>query len=299
MDRIGNRRCWARRPQLQCPMRTPGVVVGGVRDKHPVQVPLAEDQHAVGDLGPHCQDEAFGEAVRPRTPRRDLDHLDPCVRQDRIERGRELSGPIAYEEPKPGDVVAEVHDEVAGLLGGPRPVGCPVTPARVGSGRTSKTNKTQRPPQRERAVDVEKSTASMVVAWVRRNCRQLVSLRRDGAGRIRWRCRIRRIVEAPTRWPSLSSSPWSRVPPERVLSRYRHHQGGEYIVDRWPPGTVRVGPAALVAATRPRARLFLGWPPEYAAGLRGGLVDGPPAPGSGWPGRPPLRRVVGDLPAVS
>ena len=36
----------------------------------------AEDQHPVGDLGPHCQDEAFGEAVRPRTPRRDLDHLD-------------------------------------------------------------------------------------------------------------------------------------------------------------------------------------------------------------------------------
>ena len=45
-------------------MRTRGVVVGGVTDKDPVQVPFAEDQHAVGDLGPHCQDEAFGEAVR-------------------------------------------------------------------------------------------------------------------------------------------------------------------------------------------------------------------------------------------
>ena len=46
--------------------------------------------------------------------------------------------------------------------------------------------------------------------WVRRNCRQLVSVCRNGAGGIRWRWRIWRIVEAPTRWPRLSSSPWIR-----------------------------------------------------------------------------------------
>ena len=51
-------------------MRPRGVVVGGVTGKDLAQVSLAEDQHPVGDLGPHCQDEAFGEAVRPRTPRR-------------------------------------------------------------------------------------------------------------------------------------------------------------------------------------------------------------------------------------
>jgi hypothetical protein len=39
----------------------------------------------------------------------------------------------------------------------------------------------------------------MLLAWVRRNLRQLVSVCRDGAGGIRWRFRIRRIVEAPTR----------------------------------------------------------------------------------------------------
>ncbi len=44
----GNRRCWARRPQLQCPMRPRGVVVGGVPGKHLVQVSLAEDQRPVG-----------------------------------------------------------------------------------------------------------------------------------------------------------------------------------------------------------------------------------------------------------
>ena len=34
-----------------------------------------------------------------------------------------MTGPIADEEPESGDTFADVHDEVAGLLGGPGPVG--------------------------------------------------------------------------------------------------------------------------------------------------------------------------------
>ncbi|MBV9920588.1 MAG: hypothetical protein JOY78_07015 [Pseudonocardia sp.] len=37
-----------------------------LQGKYSTQVLLAEDQHPVGDLGPHCQDETFGETVRPR-----------------------------------------------------------------------------------------------------------------------------------------------------------------------------------------------------------------------------------------
>jgi hypothetical protein len=59
--------------------------MGGVQGKHHAQVPFTEDQHPISDLGPHRQHEAFGEAVRPRTPRRDLDHLDARIRQDRVE----------------------------------------------------------------------------------------------------------------------------------------------------------------------------------------------------------------------
>jgi len=66
MNWLGNRRCRARWPQLQRPMRPRGVVVRGVHGKHSPQMPLPKDQHPVGDLGPHCQDEPFGEAVRPR-----------------------------------------------------------------------------------------------------------------------------------------------------------------------------------------------------------------------------------------
>src|SRR5918997_1548027 len=59
----------------------------------------------------------------------------------------------------------------------------------------------------------------MVDAWARRNCRQVVSVSRTGAGATPPRRRTRRIVDAPTRWPSLSNSPWMRWYPQRGFSR--------------------------------------------------------------------------------
>ena len=54
----------------------------------------------------------------------------------------------------------------------------------------------------------KKSVASIVEACVCRNFRHLVSVYRWGAGGIFGALRTRRIVDALTRWPSLSSSPW-------------------------------------------------------------------------------------------
>ena len=137
-------------------MRPRGVVVGGVHGKHLAQVPLAEDQHPVGDLASDRQHEAFGEAVRARTPRRDLEYFDARVRQDRVERGRELSGPIADQEPKPSGAVAEVVDEVAGLLGGPGSVGmCGHAQHVQGAVADLEREQHVQPSQGERAVDVE------------------------------------------------------------------------------------------------------------------------------------------------
>ena len=104
-------------------MRPPRVVVRGRQGKHPTEMPLSVDQHPVGEFGPDGQHEPFGEAVRPRTTRRDLDHLDTCIREHRIEGGRELPRAIADQEPEPPGAFAEIHHEVAGLLGGPGPVG--------------------------------------------------------------------------------------------------------------------------------------------------------------------------------
>jgi hypothetical protein len=109
--------------QLQRSMRPPRVVAHGISGKHLVEEPFAEDQHTVGELGSDRQYEAFGEAVRPRATGWDLDDLDAHIGQNRVERGRKLSGAIADEELEPRDVFAEVHHEVAGLLGGPGPVG--------------------------------------------------------------------------------------------------------------------------------------------------------------------------------
>jgi hypothetical protein len=56
----------------------------------------------------------------------------------------------------------------------------------------------------------------MPAAWVRKNCRQLVLMCRTGAGGMRWRCRIRRIVEAPT---AAELEQLALKPPQRGFSR--------------------------------------------------------------------------------
>jgi hypothetical protein len=73
-----SRTWWA---QLEGAMRSLRVVVGGVLGQHAAEVSLAEDQHAVGEFGANGQYEAFGEAVRLRTPGWDLDHVDTGIGQ--------------------------------------------------------------------------------------------------------------------------------------------------------------------------------------------------------------------------
>jgi len=75
---------------------------------------------------------------------------------------------------------------------------------------TSITNKQYRRWRVTAQSTWKKSVASIVVAWVCRNCRHVVSVCRFGAGGIFSVLRTRRIVDALTRWPSLSSSPWIR-----------------------------------------------------------------------------------------
>jgi hypothetical protein len=90
-------------------------------------VSLAEDQDAIGEFESGGQDESFGEAVCSRTPRWNLHGVDPRASQDSVERGCELTGPVADEEPECGGTLVKIHQQVAGLLGGPgagRVAGC-------------------------------------------------------------------------------------------------------------------------------------------------------------------------------
>jgi hypothetical protein len=50
--------------------------MGAVLGKYRPQVPLTEDQDAVGEFGSGREYESFGEAVRSRTSRRNLHSLN-------------------------------------------------------------------------------------------------------------------------------------------------------------------------------------------------------------------------------
>jgi hypothetical protein len=84
--------------------------------------------------------------------------------------------------------------------------------------RTSMTNRQYRRRSVTAQSTWKKSTASIVAACACRNCRHVVSVRRFGAGGIFRALSTWRIVEAPTLWPSLSSSPWIRWYPQPWFS---------------------------------------------------------------------------------
>ena len=85
-------------------------------------MPLAEDQHPVGDLGPGREHEPFRIGIRSRAPGRNLHGLDTGVGQDCVKRYGELPCPVADQEPEIPGAIAEIHQEIPDLLRGPRPV---------------------------------------------------------------------------------------------------------------------------------------------------------------------------------
>jgi hypothetical protein len=109
-------------PELAAAVGASSVVVPGVLGENRPQVPSAEDQHPVGDLGPGGEDEPFGVSIRARTAGRDLRCRDAGAGQDCVEGAGELPGAVADQEPEVLGVIAKVHQEVADLLGGPRSV---------------------------------------------------------------------------------------------------------------------------------------------------------------------------------
>ncbi|SDY70538.1 hypothetical protein SAMN05216215_103316 [Saccharopolyspora shandongensis] len=106
------------------------VVVPDVLRKHRTRVPFTENQQTVGEFGSDSAYEPFGETVHQRAPRGSHDYADVHIGKDRIERCGELACPISDEKPEFGGAIAEVHQQVACLLSGPRPSGFVVAPSR-------------------------------------------------------------------------------------------------------------------------------------------------------------------------
>jgi len=84
------------------------IVVDLVRAQDPPQMSLVPDKGAVQELAAASPDPAFGDPIHARRP-------------DVAEHGPDLG--IGDHELGPVHLLAEVHDQVAGLLGGPVPSG--------------------------------------------------------------------------------------------------------------------------------------------------------------------------------
>jgi hypothetical protein len=76
-------------------------------------------------------DEALGDRVRPRCPHWRAENADVGAGEHGVEGGGELAVPIADQEPELLGAVAEVHQEVAGLLGDPGAGGMGGNPGEV------------------------------------------------------------------------------------------------------------------------------------------------------------------------
>ncbi len=174
------------------------------------------------------------------------------------------------------------------------PTGCGVTPStwtrRVATSITNSTSSRRR----NTVSTVQKSTASTLVAWARRNCRQLRA-DRLGAGSTPARCRMVHTLLAPIRYsvgtarrgpsgsptsgsPAPAAAPTREAPPRH----WDGHAGAGWSND--------AGPAS--GATAP------GWPAARATSARlGGAVAVRVQPaGLGLPSRPAVGPPGGAAP---
>src|SRR5919107_4435906 len=232
------------RVKSQRSMWPPAVVVGAVPGEDSLQVPLAEDQDAVGEVGSGGPDEAFGEAVRPQPARRDLHRVDASAGQDGIEGGGELAGAVADEEPESGGAVGEVHQQVAGLLGGPRSgrmTGCPEYMDVAVADFQGEEDVD--PFQGDRAVDVEEvhgQRARGLRAQAPPPGRIGGPQRRRGYPSQREEFADRGCADAVAELEKLALD--ALVAPGLVLTGQPLDQFGDGVVEAWAPAAVRVGP---------------------------------------------------------
>src|SRR6266496_993431 len=113
------------------------VVVAAVDAEHVLEMTAAEDEDSVEAVSADCAHPALGEGVRVRGLDRRADHLDALRSEDLVEGVAELRVAIVDEE-SDGVLVAELHGEVARLLGDPVPI------------RVRRASHVLDPPRRER-----------------------------------------------------------------------------------------------------------------------------------------------------
>jgi hypothetical protein len=96
-----------------------GVEVAGVFVEDLLRVASVEDQHSVGALLANGAYEAFRVRVAVGAARRNLRDRDAFAGEDCVEGGGELGVAVADEVRKCGGTVAELSQQLPGVLSGP------------------------------------------------------------------------------------------------------------------------------------------------------------------------------------
>ena len=187
---------------------------------------------------------SFGEAVRSRTSRWDSHGIDAGGGQDCIERGGELAGAVAGEEPERGGTVVEVHQQVAGLLGSP---GAGRLAGRFEEVHVAAANlegeEDVDPFQGDRAVDVEEVHGQHAGGL---SAQEPPPGCVGGSQRCRWNPppledpADRGCAGAVAELEEFSLD--ALVAPGLVLTGHPLDQRGDRRIERWMAGAVRVGP---------------------------------------------------------
>jgi hypothetical protein len=99
--------------------------------QHRSEVARPSDQEVVETLATQCPDPALCDGVRPRCPHGGADDADVGAGEDRVERGGELAVPVADQKSELLGVLAEFHEQSAGLLVDPRSGGVGGDPGNV------------------------------------------------------------------------------------------------------------------------------------------------------------------------
>src|SRR5690349_3066207 len=99
------------------------IVVRLVLAQDPPQMGLVPDEDAVQELAAASPDPAFSDRVHAGRPDVAKHGPDANIGEDCVERSGEVRPAAADHELDPVSLFAEVHEQVAGLLGGPLPGG--------------------------------------------------------------------------------------------------------------------------------------------------------------------------------
>ena len=174
--------------------------------QHDVEVAWSGDQEVVEAFPSQCPDEPFRDRVRPRCSYRGADDADIGASEDGVERGGELAVPVADQEPELVGAVAEVLEQVAGLLGDPGLGGVGGDPGEVHVAAVVHDHDEDVEAAQEHGVDVGEIDREDRVG-LRGEELSPVGPARRGAGSRPASWRTFQTVEAATEWPRPISSP--------------------------------------------------------------------------------------------